>query len=153
LLKKSLFKGKKFIIAAVLVAVVLTATIGGVALANSGDDDTPPRLAQTELMAKVAELYQQKTGTTLDTDALEEAFIEAREELGLQNRERLRQRLEDRAAITQEKLDELKEWLEARPDVLSDEFKDWLESRPDIGRFGPRHGLGFGWCLPDGTAQ
>ncbi len=159
-----MFKSKKFIIAAVLVAVVLTATIGGVALANSGDDDSP-RLAQTQLMDKVAEIYQQNTGTALDSEALVQAFIEARQELGQEAREQLEQRLLDEGVITQEQLDALKAWLEARPDSpLSDEFKTWLEARPDIDglphfqmeRFGggqaspgPRHGFGFGFGLPD----
>jgi len=173
LLKMTLFRSKKFIIAAILAAVVLTATIGGVALASNGDDDAP-RLGQTELMDKVAGYYEQITGAALDTDALLEAFTQARQELGLQARERLQQRLVDEGIITQGQLDELEAWLEARPDSpLTDEFKEWLEARPDIGRFGQGDGHGFrfnlrpfgersnagrfggphGFCLPDDATQ
>ncbi len=165
-----MFKRKKFIIAAALAAVVLAATFGGVALAANGDDDTP-RPAQTQLMEKVAEIYQQNTGIALDTEALQQSFIQAQQQLGTQARQQLEQRLIDEGIVTQEQLDALQAWLEARPNArLSDEFKAWLEARPDVGglphfqmeRFGfgggqggpgQRHGFGFGFGPPDDTAQ
>lgn len=142
-----MFKSKKFIIVAVLAAVVLTGTIGGVALANSGNGAGPGPLANhNAILEKVAEIYEANTGTSIDADELQKAFAEAQGEIATQQREQMRQRLLDEGVITQEQLDELDAWLESRPEMGTDEFKEWLESRPDfgIGPFGNMNGERFG---------
>ncbi len=168
-----MWRSKKFLIVAVLAAIILAGTIGGIAFAQDGDQDTPaPQILHDELLDKVAEIYEENTGTAIDADELRKAFTEAREEVNTQLRERMHQRLIDEGLITQEQLDELQQWLESRPELATDEFNEWLESRPDIGlgpfgnmdgeRFGPRmHGKfgqrGFGrfgggfpgLCQPD----
>jgi hypothetical protein len=150
-----LFKSKKFIIVAVLTAVVLAGTIGGVALAQDGNGGTPnPQARQGALLEKVAEIYEANTGTAIDAGELQKAFAEANEEIATQAREEMWQKLVDEGVITQEQLDEFKAWLEARPEMATDAFKEWLEARPDlgIGPFGNMDGERFG-MMRDGVGQ
>ena len=146
-----MLKSKKVIIIALLAVVTLAGTVGGVVLANTGDGTGPANgAAFTE---RVAAIYEAKTGEALDTDALQNAFTQARQELMTEAREAFKQKLLDEGKITE---DQLKAW------------EDWVQSRPDVGPFGPgMHafgghrgfggfrggpGPGFpGWQAPDTT--
>jgi hypothetical protein len=138
-------KRKKFIIAAVLLVAVIAGTIGGVAIAQPGGPNGGDRgSASTAMLERVAEIYEENTNTAIDVDELQNAMTQAREEIAAEQREQRRQKLVEEGIITQEQLDELEAWLDARPDsVMSDEFKEWLEDRPDIG-LGHGDGEGFG---------
>ena len=73
-------KKKLFLIGLIVVAVVL-GTFGGVALAQTGDENTTQAQVESRnqaLLDKIATIYQEKTGDTLDTEALKEAFAQAR---------------------------------------------------------------------------
>ncbi len=168
-----MWRSKKFIFTVLLTVVALGGILGGYAVANADDEDTsPPPAGEFNFLDKAAEIYEKNTGVAIDPDELQNAFNEAREELGNQARERFHQRLLEEGAITQEQLDEFEKWLESRPDFMTEEFKEWMESRPDIQLpFGPhngdgersfgkafRHFHGFakgfgggfhGWCEPD----
>jgi len=64
-----MWKSKKFILIAVLTAVVVGGTIGGIALAHTGNgDDSQPKT----LMTRVAEILG------IDQQKLEDAFAHAR---------------------------------------------------------------------------
>ena len=170
-----MWRSKKFIFTVLLTVVALGGILGGYAVANADDEDTsPPPAGDVNLLDKVAEHYEKRTGVAIDPDELQNAFIDARDEIGNQARERIHERLLEEGTITQEQLDELEKWRNSRPDFASDEFKEWMDSMPDIDLpFGPRNedgersfgkafrhfrgfakgfGGGFhGWCEPDAT--
>ncbi|MFH1646685.1 MAG: hypothetical protein ABID71_03200 [Chloroflexota bacterium] len=148
-----MLKSKKVIIIALLTVVVLVGTVGGVVLANTGDGTGPANGAA--FMERVAAIYEANTGAALDTDALQNAYTQARDEQMTQARQAYEQKLLDEGKITE---DQLKAW------------EDWVQSRPDVGPFGPgMHafgghrgfggfrggpGMGFrGWSAPDTTQQ
>jgi len=139
---------KKILLAVLLTAVVLAGSISGAVLASDNDeeDSTTPEFGN--FIDKVLEIYREKTGTSIDKEALQESLNQAREEMRAeQPRVRFHGRLFDDEALTQEQRDEigawleakpefptddLKEWLESKPELLPDDFKEWLESRPDF---------------------
>jgi len=162
---------KKFLLIGILCVVLVAGTLGGFAIASADDEESTdtarPGINQTELMEKVAEIYERNTGTAIDPEELQNAFNEARTQVMTDAHDEFLQSLVDEGKITQEQADEWKAWLDARPDTFSDEFKEWLESRPDIpelsgsGRFGGfmplgegRHGswkiMGEGHCFSFG---
>jgi len=172
-----MWRSKKFIFTALLTVVVLGGILGGFAVAHADDEDTSQlQISGASFLDRVAEIYEKNTGVAIDSQELQKAFSEARDELGIEARDRLHQRLIEEGMITQEQLDEFEQWLESRPDFPTDEFKEWLESRPNItlpfgpgndeGRkhfggmfrsfrgFGRGFGDGFrGWCAPDAPVE
>lgn len=162
---------KKLLLIGTLCVVVLAGTLGGFAIASADDEDTTnaTQVTQTDLMEKVAEIYEQNTGTAIDPTELQNAFAEAGAVIRDERQDQFFQNLVDEGIINQEQADEWKAWLDARPDnALTDEFRTWMESRPDIpglfgtGNFegrmpfgmhrGPGNGKAFGFgfrnCLP-----
>jgi hypothetical protein len=112
-----MWRSKKLIIIAVLAAVVLVGSIGGVALAQTGDEDNSSQAQQEALLEKVCTIYEENTGTTIDAQALQEAFSQAQSEMQDEAMDTYLQSLVDEGKITQEQADQYKAWLEARPDV------------------------------------
>jgi len=174
-------RSKKFIIIGVVGALLLVASIGGVVYAQTGDGEGPGAM-----LDKVCEIYQQNTGTTIDQQALKDAFAQAREEMRplapptpkdrpqmdpeATMQDRLLNLVND-GKITQAQADEFTAWLNAKPDTtafeqqvqawqegrpeMPAEMKEWLEAKPDIPLLGfPGHGKfpgprGFGGpCAP-----
>ncbi|MBN1160810.1 MAG: DUF2680 domain-containing protein [Dehalococcoidales bacterium] len=133
-----MWQNKKLIIIEVLVVVLLVATLGIVAVARADDENTEQNQTCTSsLMEKVAEIYEANTGTAIDAEALENAFLQAREQIRTQNRYQFLDKLVEMGKITQEQADEFEAWLEAKPNIFTDEFQQWMQSRPDImGMFG-----------------
>jgi len=172
-----MWRSKKFLLTALLTVVVLGGILGGYAVAKADDTDTDqPPAGDVNLLDRVAEIYQKNTGVAIDSGELQKAFTEARDELGIQVRELLHQRLIEEGILSQEQLDELEQWIESRPDFQTEEFEEWMESMPDIdlpfgpgsedGKrpfgnmfrnfrgFGERFGGGpHGWCVPDAPAE
>ena len=153
-------KRKKFIIIGVVAVVVLAATLGTVAFAQA--DDGGGQTLKDSLYTRIAQIYQDNTGNSIDATALQEAFTQAREELATETQENMWQKLVDEGKITQEQLDAYKAWLEAKPQMTTDEFKQWLESKPEglpfgLGERGFSMKRGFGQmghmfggrCAPD----
>ena len=149
-----MWRNKKLIILEVLVVVMLVATLGAVAVARADDETTTPvENNTTGLMEKVAEIYQAKTGTAIDPQELQNAFVQARNQNRVEVRSQCLDKLVEQGKITQEQADEFKAWLDARPDALSEEFQQWLDSRPDImGMFGQNNG-GGGMMFGSGRHQ
>ena len=128
-----MWRSKKFIIIAVLIALVLAGTIGGVAMAQANDDDNnPPQAGNVSLLEKVAEIYEKNTGVAIDAQELKKAFTEAGQAIKDEALDNYLQKLVDDGKITQEQADAFKAWLESKPTMLTDEFKEWLDARPDI---------------------
>ncbi len=151
---------KKGLLIALATVLVLGLTAGAVSIAMADDDGT--QTAKESLYAKVAQIYEVNTGDTINAVELEKAFSQARTELGIEFKNRIQQRAIDEGKITQEQLDELKAWLESKPDMMTEEYKQWLESKPEglpfgFGERGAAMKRGFirmgrmfrGWCAPD----
>lgn len=140
-----MWQNKTFLTIGVLTAVTLTAILGGVAIAQADDESsTTTQCNETSLMEKVASIYESNTGTTLDPQELENAFVQAREEIRAERRYQCLDELVEQGKITQEQADQWKAWLETKPEVLTNEFKEWLDARPDIPVPGNKGGMMFG---------
>lgn len=170
-------KHKKGIFITLAAVLILAVTVGAVAIAQADNEGT--QTVKENLYERVAQVYQANTGDDIDATALKEAFTQARQELAAETKDQMWQKLIDEGKITQEQLEELKAWLEAKPEIPIDEFKQWMESKPDImtdefkqwlearpegfpfglgksDRFPKRgfHRIGGmfrGWCAPDDT--
>ena len=153
-------KHKKGVFIALVTVIVLAATLGVVAFAQADDEGT--QTAKETLYERVAQIYKVNTGNDIDAAKLQEAFTQARQELATEARDRMWQKLIDEGKITQQQLDELKKWLEDRPQMPTEEFKQWLEDRPEGFPFGlgdrdqgMKRGFGrmgrmfHGWCAPE----
>ena len=126
-------KHKKILLAVLLTTVVLAGSISGAVLASDNDngDNEAPEFGT--FIERVLELYQEKTGTIVDKEALQASLHQAREEMKPEHpRVRLHGRLFDDEMFTQEQRDEIEAWLEARPEFPTDDFKEWLESKPEL---------------------
>ena len=129
-----MWRSKKFVLLALLAAVLLVGSIGGVAFAQTENgDESQPKARSGALLDKVCEIYNANPDrpSDIDCDILKAAFAQARSEMrpeAMKNRFEMRpeamqnrlQNLIDEGKITQEQIDALKEWREARPDLLPD---------------------------------
>lgn len=129
-----MWRSKKFIIPAVLVTVLLLSSIGGIALAQDEGGDNQPGANLDALWDKVSTLYEQKTGSTLDQEALKEAFADARTAMRDEALDNYLNNLVNEGTITQAEADQYKAWLEARPDMepFRQQLREWQETRPDV---------------------
>ncbi|OGO19046.1 MAG: hypothetical protein A2Z15_06945 [Chloroflexi bacterium RBG_16_50_11] len=134
-----MWRSKKFILTAVLTLAALVAILGGVAIAQA-DDESAGTVEdnQSTLIEKVAEIYQANTGTAIDAQALENAFVQAREEIRTEARNQFLDKLVEEGTITQEEADQWQAWLDARPDIPS------LGNGDGMMRFGGMHRSGMG---------
>jgi hypothetical protein len=109
-------RSKKFIMVTTLAAVVLVGSITGAVLAQN-DDDSQPEARHGALLKRVCLIYEDNTGVAIDSEALKDAFAQARSEMldeVLQNR---LQSLVDEGTITQDEADQWTEWWQSKPDV------------------------------------
>jgi len=111
-----MWRSKKMIISLVLASVLLLGSLGGIALAADDEEDSQPGAFLGTLWEKVSALYEQKTGDTLDQDALKEALTEAQAEMRTEALQDHLQNLVEQEQITQEEADQYLEWWQARPD-------------------------------------
>ncbi len=113
-----MWRSKKFIVGAVLVAVVLAVSIGGAVLAaDNGSNNQTETKTGTPLIDRVLEIYQEQTGVAIDLEVLKDAFAQARsEQLATALQNRLDQMVAD-GVITQGEADAYLEWWQARPDI------------------------------------
>ena len=144
-----MWRGKKFIVVAVLAAMVVAGSIGGIALAADDGDASQPKT----LLARVAE----KLG--IDQQELEDTFAEAQGEMRDEALDSYLQKLVGNGKITEEEAGQYKTWLQAKPDVpVGFGFKghDGLRGMGGMRGFGGMHGMqgmkgmrGFdGTCAP-----
>ena len=102
-----MWRSKKLFLVALLVPAVLVASIGGVALAQTGSgEETQPK----SLLARVAD----KLG--IDQQALEDAFAEAKSEMRTEALQERLQNLVDKDIITQGEADQYIQWWTSKPD-------------------------------------
>ena len=109
-------RSKKLIIVAVLAALILIGSIGGIALANNGDD-SQPGTPFAGLLDRVCAIYKNNTGNDIDPEALANAFDQAQKEIRTEAMKNRLQSLVEQGQITQEQADQYLEWQQSRPDV------------------------------------
>lgn len=121
-----MWRSKKFIIVAVIAAVVLVASIGGVALAQTGSGDNSQHKTLTD---RVVAILVAK-GVNITSAQLDEAFNQARSE----ERDEFLQNLVTESKITQAQADQYKAWLNSRPDMSQyrQQIEDWQKTRPEV---------------------
>ena len=151
-----MWQSKKFIIVGVLAAVLLVGSVGGIALANTGNGDqsqpeirfgtlmpgvggihkfnTGESINCTALLDRVFEIYQEKTGVTIDQEVLKDAFAQARSEMREAALDSYLQKLVGLGKITQEQANQYKAWRHARPDIepFRQQLREWEHARPDV---------------------
>ena len=139
-----MWRSKKFVIAAVLAAVILVGSIGGVVLAQTDDSDDQPGAGYEAMLERVCAIYQANTGDEIDPEALEAAFAQARDEMRAEAQQNRLQNMVQQGRITQEQADEMQDWLRARPDVP---FEFGFRARGGFPGMGGMRGFG-GPCAP-----
>ncbi|MFC2045874.1 hypothetical protein ACFLUH_04270 [Chloroflexota bacterium] len=114
-----MWRKKKFFIPVLAAVAIIAGSLGGAVLADESEDTSQPGAAIGALWERACEIYEDNTGDTIDTEALKNALSQAREERqgeALQNR---LQNLVEEGKITQEEADELQDWYDSKPDVLT----------------------------------
>jgi outer membrane murein-binding lipoprotein Lpp len=118
-----MWKNKKFVVPAVILAAVLVATVAGVALAETGSSAVTP--AKT-LSARVAAILG------INQKMLEDAVAKAKGDMA---NEALDTRLKEAVAtgkLTQKQADDYSTWWQSRP-----------QNMPGLGKVGPVGGIPF----------
>jgi hypothetical protein len=113
-----MWRSKKFLIGMVLAGILLFASLGGVALAQTENgDDSQPETKYEALLDRVCEIYQERTGVAIDQEALKDAYAQAQSERQTEALKTWLQSLVEEDKITQDEADEYLEWWQAKPDV------------------------------------
>ena len=144
-----MWRRKKFILVGLLAAVVLVGSIGGVAFAQTenGDASQPEAQKYEVLLDRICEIYQEKTGVTINQEALKDAFAQAQNEMSIEALKARLQSLVEQGRITQDEADQYLQWQQARPDVpFGFSFKGRGGIR-GMGGMGGMRGSG-GPCVP-----
>ncbi len=150
-----MWRRKKFVIVALLAAVVLVGSIGGVVFAQAGSTDNTT--ASKTLIARVAGILG------IEQQTLQDAVTQARTDMRSEALDNSLKSLVDQGKITQAQADQYKAWVKAKPDMSQSQqqLKDWMQARPGIspelkawqdarpnmpmpGGFGRFGGRGFG---------
>ena len=135
-----MWRSKKFIIVAVIAAVVLVGSIGGVVLAG---DENQPKAQFGEFIDKVCDIYDQNVEPDIDRDALQAAIAQAQSEMQAAAMEAHLAKMVENGVIDETQAQELQEWWESRPDVSI------LAAGPLAPGF-PGHGMHRGFGGPGG---
>ncbi|MDY7018695.1 MAG: hypothetical protein SU899_01265 [Chloroflexota bacterium] len=113
-----MWRKRKFIVAVVLATVALVGGVTGSVLAQNGNEgENQPQAQRAALLDRVCEIYGDNTGTTIDSEALKDAFVQARGEMRTEAMQNRLHNMVEQGKITQEQADQYKEWQQSRPDV------------------------------------
>ena len=112
-----MWRKKKLIAIAVLMAVMLVGIIGGAVLAADNSDDSEPEAKYEALLDRVCEIYEEKTDIPIDQEALIDAFAQAQSEMQTKALETWLQFLVEDGEITQAQANEYLDWWQVKPDV------------------------------------
>jgi len=140
-----MWRSKKFIVIAVLAAVVLAGSIGGIVLAADNGDASQPGAKHGALLDRVFEIYEQKTGVAIDQEALKDAFAQARSEMQAAAMEARLAKMVENGVIDETQAEELQEWWQSRPDDVP--FGPGLRGPGGFRGMGGMRGFG-GPCAP-----
>ena len=134
-----MWRSKKFILIALLATVVLVGSTSGIVLAADNGGGSQPEAKYGALLERVCEIYQEKTGVTIDQEALKDAFAQAQSEMHTEAMGTWLESLVEEGKITQKQADDYLEWQKAMPEDMP--FKFGFGGR---GRFrGMRGARGF----------
>lgn len=106
-----MWKSKKFIVIAVLAAVVMVGSVAGIAFAQTGAASNASTNTTNPLFARVAQILG------IDQAKLESAFTQARQEQRDAALDQYLSGLVTAGKITQQQADDYKAWLKARPET------------------------------------
>ena len=149
---------KKLMAAVVLASVLLFASLGGIALADDGDDG--PEAKFGEFIDRVCTIYADKSGgDTIDNpEALKEALAEARTEMAKERASMRAAAMENHPKIGPEAMQERLDALLAEGEITQEQYDRIIErweSMPEDLLFGPGfrgpggfRGMG-GPCAPE----
>ena len=135
-----MWRSKKMIISLVLASVLLLGSLGGIALAADDEEDSQPGAFLGTLWEKVSALYEQKTGDTLDQDALKEAFADARTDMCKDRAEMRAAAMGNRPEVGPEAMQERLQKMIADgiiDEAQAEELQEWWDSKPEDVPFGP----------------
>jgi hypothetical protein len=112
-------RGRKLIIISMILAVVAIGSISGVALAQSGEDNSPAG-GGGGLMERACAIYEANTGVAIDQAALMDAIAQAQSEMQAAAMETRLEKMVENGVLTEEQAQALLEWWQSRPDVPFD---------------------------------
>jgi len=113
-----MWRGKKVMVIALAALLLVGSSVGVVLAADNGDEAmSPPEAQHWALLDRVCEIYEENTGTTVDQQALQDAFAQARSEIQAEAMQNRLANLVEQGRITQDEADQYLEWWQARPDV------------------------------------
>lgn len=139
-----MWRSKKFIIIALVAIVVLAGSIGGIALAQTEEEEE----TQTETIFDKVAAVLVEDGVNITSEQLKDAFAEVQRDMRNQAVEKFLDKLVEEEMLTQGEADEYLQWWGERPDSF-DGFG--LRERFGFGFGGMRciprmHGFGFRWA-------
>ena len=117
-------RGKKIILISILGVVLLAGSIGGVALAQTEDEDNgQPETRFGAMIERVCQIYDTNTDPDdlypdLDPEALKAAFIEAGSDMRAAAMENRLARMIENGVIDEAQAKELRDWWESKPEIL-----------------------------------
>ena len=117
-----MWRSKKVIVGVVLAAIVLFASFGGVALAQTGNGEDETMANGQAVLGRICEIYQEKTGVAIDQEVLKKTVAQV---MRWTRPEAVQDRLEkwvDKGCIKEDKADKLVQWFSSKPRV-------WLKAR------------------------
>jgi len=113
-----MWRGKKVMVIALAAVLLVGSSVGVVLAADNGDEvGSPLEARHWALLDRVCEIYQENTGTTVDQQALQDAFAQARSEIQAEAMQNRLANLVEQGRITQDEADQYLEWWQSRPDV------------------------------------
>jgi uncharacterized membrane protein len=138
------FNKKWLAIGGIVLAIVLAASIGGIAvLADNGSTTaattTTTAATNTEqaLLDKIVAIYKTNTGVSLDETALQTAITQAQAEMKADALQTRLQNLVSEGKLTQDQANQILSWWQSMPSVLNGNAGIGLMGGP-----GMMHGVG-----------
>ena len=111
-----MWRSKKFIIGLLAVILLVSASLGGVALAQENEEDSQPETSLNAVWDKVVIILQEE-GVNITSEQLRDAVAKAQEQMRTEALENFLKKLVEEDRLTQEEADQYLEWRLAKPDV------------------------------------
>ena len=121
-------KNRKVLIIALIAAVVVIGSLGGVVVAQAAGSTSGNATQPRPILSRVAEILG------IDQSKLKSAVKQASSEQALQALTNRLQRFVDTGKITQAQMDQYLTWYKSKPDTSAYQqaLKDWQSARPQI---------------------